>query len=330
VKAKLEAKPTMAGQGTFGRAAYGGEGWTPRSASHAEEIGDIWAGFSVASESAPLESVLLHRPGAELAQASGDADAALFLEPIDAGRLRAQHDALSTLYAGEGVTVVPLAPPGPVTANQMYCADLVFMTPEGAILARPAGRARAGEERWMASRLSALGIPLLLTPRGNAWFEGADAAWLDRETVLIGRGLRTNQAAIEQITRLLADMGVGAIAVDLPFGTMHLMGMLRLVDTDLAIAWPRRTPHAAVTALRERGYRVAFLPDETEAAAGAALNLVCLAPRRIVMAAGNPITQGFFESLGIDCLSVEVSEIRKAGGAIGCLTAVLSRRAPQS
>ena len=41
-----------------------------------------------------------------------------------------------------------------------------------------------------------------------------------------------------------------------PFGTMHLMGLVRIIDRDLALAWPRRTPHAAVMALRDRGFDV--------------------------------------------------------------------------
>ncbi len=79
--------------------------------------------------------------------------------------------------------------------------------------------------------------------------------WLDEKTAMIGRGLRTNDAAIEQIGSLLNRLGIELIAVDLPFGSMHFMGMLRIVDRDLAIGWPRRTPHRCVTKLRELGYR---------------------------------------------------------------------------
>ncbi|MCF8091803.1 MAG: hypothetical protein K9K40_04985 [Desulfotignum sp.] len=49
--------------------------------------------------------------------------------------------------------------------------------------------------------------------------------WLDTEIAVIGRGLRTNQAAIDQITTLLAEMGITTLAFDLPFGTMHFMGI---------------------------------------------------------------------------------------------------------
>lgn len=115
------------------------------------------------------------------------------------------------------------------------------------------------------------------------------------------------------------------LPVDLPYGTMHLMGLLRIVDRDLALAWPRRTPYAAVAALRERGVEVAFLPHEADNRQNAAFNFVTLGPRRIMMAGAYPETTDFFQSLEIDCTAVEVSELAKAAGGIGCLTAVLQR-----
>ena len=65
--------------------------------------------------------------------------------------------------------------------------------------------------------------------------------------------------------------------------------------------------------------------DETEAAENGALNFVTLGPRQILMAAGNPITQGFLESLGVTCHTVQVDELHKAAGGIGCLTGILER-----
>jgi N-dimethylarginine dimethylaminohydrolase len=184
---------------------------------------------------------------------------------------------------------------------------------------------RAGEERWLARRLADLGIPILRTLSGNSLFEGADAAWLEPETVLVGLGLRTNAEAATEIAEVLATQGVEVLAVDLPYGTMHLMGLLRIVDRDLALAWPRRTPHSAVAALRARGIEVAFLPHEADNRQNAAFNFVTLGPRRIVMAGSYPETADFFAGHGIDCTTVEVTELAKAAGGIGCLTAVLRR-----
>jgi N-dimethylarginine dimethylaminohydrolase len=81
-----------------------------------------------------------------------------------------------------------------------------------------------------------------------------------------------------------------------------------------------------VEALRKRGYRVLFLPDETEAARGGALNFVTLGPRQILMAAGNPQTQAFLEAEGVVCRTVQVDELLKAAGGIGCLTGVVERK----
>jgi N-dimethylarginine dimethylaminohydrolase len=106
---------------------------------------------------------------------------------------------------------------------------------------------------------------------------------------------------------------------------MHLMGQLRFADHDLAIGWPGRVPFAAVEALRARGHTVLFLPDEEEAVRGFALNFVTLGPRRILMAAGNPNTQAFLQEGGIACQAVEVDELVKAAGGIGCLTGILER-----
>ena len=311
--------------GSFRNSAYGGDGWSPRTRPLADEIGDIWAASGIDNEWNTLRAVVLHAPGEELAASAGDANAVQMLEPVDAGRARAEHDAMAGALRANGVAIHAVDPAGPARPNQMFCADLRFMTPEGAVLARPASTVRAGEEREIARRLAHIGVPILLSLRGTATFEGADAMWLGPDMVVMGRGLRTNPEGIEQVASLLWDMQVETLAVDMPYGTMHLMGMLRFADRDLAICWRRVTPHAVVTALRERGYEVAFLPDGDVQAANRGLNFVTLGPRRILMIAGYGEVQAFYEDLGIDCVTVEASELVKAAGGFGCLTGVLQR-----
>ena len=77
--------------------------------------------------------------------------------------------------------------------------------------------------------------------------------------------------------------------------------------------------------LRHRGYEVAFLPDEDEVQANRALNFVTLGPRRILMPAGNPSTKAWYENLGIEVLETPMFELRKAAGAVGCLTGIVAR-----
>jgi arginine deiminase len=305
-------------------AAYGGQGWSPRTSSLRQELGEIWGAGAVSTEWAPLRAVLLHKPGTEI-NASADPDAVQMIEPLNLELAQSQHDAMARAYREAGVTVHYVKPEAPPSPNQMFVADLMFRTPEGAILARPASTVRAGEERQVARRLADLGIPILRSIRGNGTFEGADAMWIDPQTVLLGRGLRTNDAGAAQVTAILQEMGVTVIQVDLPFGTMHLMGMLRLVDRNLAIAWPKRLAHRGIEALKQRGIKVAFIPDEEEAAGGKALNFVTLRPGHILMATGNPVSQAFYQRLGINCHLVAVDELAKAAGAIGCLTGIIER-----
>jgi arginine deiminase len=305
-------------------AAYGGAGWSPRRASLQNEIGRLWGPCGLTTECAALKSVLLHRPGVEL-DALEDPEAAQMLAALDIARARTQHDALAEAYRRAGVVVHFVAPAEPPPPNLMFVADLLFMTAEGAIVGRPASTVRAGEERWIARRLAELGIPILRCIRGTGTFEGADAMWIDPETVLLAEGLRTNREGADQVTNTLKEMGINTVRVGLPFGAMHLMGTLRILDRDLAAVWPGRVPYAAVQALRARGFSLVLAPDETELKQGMALNVVTLRPREVLMAAGNPLTQALFQDAGVVCQTIQVAELIKAAGGVGCLTGVLER-----
>lgn len=309
---------------TFSNAAYGGDGWSPRRQSMGGELGSVWADCGIDTEWRPLLSVVLHRPGLEL-EASSEPDAVLMLEAVDVSKAQAEHDAMAEAYRGAGVEVIYVEPGAEPRPNQMFCADLMFATPEGVILARPASSVRAGEEREVARCLSNLGVPIVRSVSGRGTFEGADAAWLDPATVVIGRGLRTNEAGIEQVSQTLAGIDVDSHTVDLPFGTMHLMGMLRIVDANLAVAWPRRTPYALVVGLHERGYDVIFLPEGDEHEMNRAMNVVVLGPRRVLMNGGRDRYQDFYESHDIECVTVVATELVKAAGGFGCLTGVVRR-----
>ena len=305
-------------------AAYGGPGWSPREASLRQEIGTVWRECGVANEWSPLKAVLLHQPGPELAEVC-EPDKSQMLEALDVDLARQQHHALAQAFRESGIDVFYLESAVIPPPNLMFVADLLFITPEGAIVGRPASTVRAGEERLVARRLAELGIPILRTVRGTGTFEGADAAWLDPQTALLATGLRTNADGAAQVTATLHEMGVTVIQVGLPYGAMHLMGQLRFADHDLALAWPGRVPYAAVEVLRDCGYAVLFLPNESEAKRGMSLNFVTLAPRQILMPAGNPATQDFYKQAGITCHAVQIDELLKAAGGIGCLTGVLHR-----
>jgi arginine deiminase len=310
------AKPTPA--------AYGGAKWSPRETTLTQELGTLWGACGVKSEYAPLRAVLLHRPGAELTRAREDPDRWQMLDAPDAKQAAEQHDALAAAYRAHGVEVSYVEPAAAVPPNLMFVADLMFMTPAGAIVARPASTVRAGEERWVARRLAELGVPILRTVGGSGVFEGADAMWLDAGTALVGRGMRTNAAGAAQVEATLAELGVTSIPLDVPVSAMHLMGQIRIIDRDLAFVTDAESAPAA-RVLRDRAFTVHDFPDRVEMASGSAHNFVVLGPRRVVMPAGNPRSVARYEALGIECVCVEIAEIAKAAGAIGCMTGVVKR-----
>ncbi len=307
-------------------AAYGGPGWQPRTTTTREELGRLWAPCGISDEWSPLRSVLLHTPGPEWSEITAP-DEALMLAETDPDAIAGQHRSLERLYRSLGVEVHLVEPAGAVDPNLMFCADLFVMTPEGAILARPAGRARAGEERWVARRLADIGIPIIASVHGRATFEGADLMWVDERTVLLGRGLRTDDGGVGQIVELLRHMDVEVVVAQQPMGTMHFMSQLRIVDGDLALVDGTRLSRVALEVLRDRGYEVLAVPPGPEISESKAFNIVTLGPREIVMPAGCDRTREFYEGAGITTHAVDVSAMVLAAGAIGCVTGILHRSA---
>ena len=70
-----------------------------------------------------------------------------------------------------------------------------------------------------------------------------------------------------------------------------------------------------------------MFPSEDEIINRMAHNFVTLGPRKILMPSGSPATEGALNDAGISTLTVEVDEIAKAAGGIGCLSGILARRA---
>ncbi len=308
-------------------ASFGGPGWKQRVAAHAQEIlaGQLWSPYAVSSEIGRLEAVLLAWPGAEL-DVGDQPDEHLMLGRVSVPRIQRQARAIADFYRSQDVRVHLHRPPVAPPPNYVFMRDLFLMTPEGAVLGRPAGQQRAGEERWAAEALALAGVPILRTMRGTATFEGADALWISPQRLLLGIGLRTNLEAARQISELLEAMHVTVEQVSLPrTGVQHLLGVVNVVDEGLAVVNGARADSALLARLRQLGIEPLVVPAGEELLDRRSNNFVTLAPRRVVMPAGCPATKALFEQRGIHCHELDVGEYIKAAGALGCLTGILSR-----
>jgi len=318
-------------------AAYQGKGWRPRLGSLAQEVaaGRYWAGYRSDSEFGPLQAVLLHIPDRNTPPVE-DVNSIQHLRPIDFEALHDQMQRLRDLYRRLGIEVFLIDPEATREDgeprhfyNLVYARDLFFMTPEGAIVARMASEVRAGEEPFAARALAGLGIPILRTIGGSGTFEGADAAWADGCTVLVGVGNRTNGSGFEQVKACLEVQGVRAVAVPLPSRTQHLMGVLQIVDQGQAVIRARIVSSEFKATMEGLGFHCVELEETAEVRAAQAMNFVTLAPSRIVMVGGNPGTRQILEDNDIRVVAeAELGELLKGAGGLGCATGILHRQIP--
>jgi len=315
-------------------AAYQGDGWRPREGNLKQDVvsGRFWRMCSVSSEWEPVKDVVLHSPDPDTPPTK-DVNTIQHLKPINYYLLAKQMEHLAECYRRLGIKVHPVKlvilsdmSSAEYYYNLMYVRDLFFMTPEGAIIARMASMVRAGEEKHAARTLAELGIPITRTVSGIGTFEGADALWARSDLVLIGIGNRTNEAGFWQVEHCLENQGVKCVKIHLPSQIQHLLGVLQIVDRDLAVVRGRLLSSEVKSYLRQLGFKLIELDETTPVRQWQAMNFVTIAPRRIVMVAGNSEVKRIYEKNGIEVVTeVEVSELLKGAGGLGCATGILNR-----
>ncbi len=303
-----------------------GDRWLPDPATFAQDQDRLWGDFYVDSEVGRLRSVLMHRPGPELGLVSGEGYRDhLYDAPIDERRFLRQFDGLCETYERLGVSVRLVEGQVADRPNAVYMRDLYTMTPEGAILARPATRQRRGEERAVAATLAALGVPILKTVNGQGTFEGSNVVWLDRQTCLLGTSSRTNQAGAEQVERELRGMGVSDILpVAVPYGQIHVDGFISPVDRRRIVVAPWLLTWDLRLALLARGFEL-MVQEDLDEVGRLGTNFVTVAPGVVVMAEGFPETLALLRGHGVEVHLVAMDEILRGGGSVHCCTGFLRR-----
>jgi N-dimethylarginine dimethylaminohydrolase len=302
-----------------------GEKWFPSERTFAESISDYWGDWHCDSECGALRDVLMRRPGQEIDDVK-DPGAVRFKEAIDPNKIRAEHDALTEVYRVHGVNVHYVEGCRLDRPNSMFMRDQVLMTPEGAIVCRPAMEARRGEERYAAEALARLGVPIIATIHGDGIFEGACAMWLDRKNIIIGSGVRANQPGVEQVEWVLRGIGVeNIIRCHIPYGHAHLDGLMNVPDVKKIMLFPWQVSYDMCRPLLDMGFEIIENPNVEEIKTSFGINFVALSPGKVVMPAGNPKSKKLLEDAGIECIEVDLSEITKCWGAVHCLTAFLKR-----
>ena len=281
------------------------------------------AGYGCRSMIDPLRRVLVRRPSADACavwQAYG-----WRAEP-DHAALAREHEQLCALLEHAGAEVV-VTEPIDDDPDAVYTFDPGLVTEHGAILLRPGKEGRRLEPAAVRDDLERAGIPVATVLREPATAEGGDFIRLDEETLLAGRGYRTNAAGIDAVSRPLP--GVELHVFDLPHWhgeheVMHLLSLLSPLDTDLVVAYPQLMPVALVQLLDSRGVEIVPVPGDEFETMGT--NVLALAPRVAVALDGNPDTRRRLQRAGVEVLVYEGRELSlKGDGGPTCLTMPLLR-----
>lgn len=301
-----------------------GDKWFPKETNFEEDLPLYWGDWGVASEVDDLKAVLMRRPGKEIEHFNYDE--VRYRDNVDVELFRKQHDELAQIYKDYGVNVYYVEQQRDDRPNAVYCRDLMFMTPEGAIIARPGMAVRRGEERYVAQALAKLGVPILRTINVDGIFEGANAMWVDRKTVILATSSRTNKSGYEQIEYELKRIGVdNIIHMQIPSSNIHIDGLLNFASNDVAMVHASQVPYDVCNALRKKGIKLLEAPSTKEVVDTLGCNFVAIKPGVIVQAANNPMCKKVLEDNGIKVISVEMSEFLKGRGTVHCSTAFLKR-----
>jgi dimethylargininase len=271
--------------------------------------------------SSPLRRVLVRRPGkVDRWEEYG------WRGRPDPARIVEEHEALVAVLEAAGVEVI-VGEPLDSALDAIYVHDPAAVTNRGAVLLRPGKELRQVEVDAIERDFHAAGIDVLARLDAPATAEGGDMLWLDEQTLVVGRGYRTNDAGIDALRAALPDVDV--VAVDLPHHhgrdeVMHLLSLVSPLADDLALVFLPLMPVRLVELLGQRGVEFVEVPDEEFDSM--ACNVLALAPRVALALDGNPETRRRLETVGVEVLVYSGEELsRKGDGGPTCLTRPLVR-----
>ncbi len=275
------------------------------------------------SMTAPLRRVLVRKPDRDFSRWR---EYGWRAEP-DARGIAAEHKAFCEALGADGAEVVFAVSESDGNPDAIYVYDPAIVADSGAILLRPGKEGRRAEVAAIAADFEAAGVPVATKLTEPALAEGGDTVWLDEKTLIVGRGYRTNDAAVTQLGEALPEIEV--IGFDLPHyhgpgEVLHLLSMISPLDRDLALVYLPLMPVPMVEHLRERGIQFVEVPDDEFGSMGC--NVLALAPRVALALDGNPETRRRMEQAGVDVRVFEGDELsRKGDGGPTCLTRPLLR-----
>jgi dimethylargininase len=278
--------------------------------------------YGINSMVAPLKRVVVKRPDQNFAVS--DPEKWHYTSAPNLELAQQHHDTLTDILRDNGTEVIYHDEDQAGRADAIFVYDPVFVTQHGSIILSVGKELRRGEEEPLGRKLESIGVPILGKLTGSARAEGGDMFWLDEKTLAIGIGFRTNLEGVRQIQDIVKPFDINVLSTELPYGDgpiacLHLMSLISLVDTDLAVVYPKMMGTAFWQELERRKFK--FITVSDKEFASQATNVLTLSPRKVILPENNPETKKSLETEGCEVFIYPCAELTfKAEGGPTCLT----------
>jgi len=214
--------------------------------------------------------------------------------------------------------------------DSIYTHDPCIISNRGVIICNMGKKERSQEPKYIKQYFQSIGIPILGQIKKPGKLEGGDVVWINKKTIAVGEGYRSNKEGIKQLQTLLGDLVDNVITVPLPHWNgphdcLHLMSNLSPIDHNLFLVYSRLLPVQFRKYLLRHKIELIEVPDEEYDSMGC--NVLAMANKKVIMMKGNPITKKKLEQKDVEVHTYDGSEISlKGSGGPTCLTRPFFRK----
>lgn len=208
--------------------------------------------------------------------------------------------------------------------DSIYTHDPCLVSDKGVIYSNMGKLFRSNEPNLLESYFKSIGVPTLGKIEYPGTLEGGDIVWINERTIAVGEGYRTNAEGILQLQNILGNLIDNLITVPLPHWTgpkdcLHLMSNISPIDENLFLVYSKLLPVFFRNSLLDMGITLIEVPDVEYLTMGC--NVLAIAPKKVIMIDGNPITKNLLLEQGVEVHLYDGSEISfKGSGGPTCLT----------
>jgi len=228
--------------------------------------------------------------------------------PIDLEIACAQHDEYVKALTQLGCNVIEL-PAEATLPDSVFVEDTAFILPEVAVITRPGADSRKPETESIIQVL--MPLTKLVHVREPATVDGGDVLVLGKR-IYIGRSTRSNQEAMNQLNELLCEYDYSVTGVEL-HDCLHLKSAVTRVDDKTLLINKNWV---------DTGYFEHFDLIEVDPSEPHAANCLPIGDSMIFPTAF-PKTRSKLEERGYNVVTVDVSELAKAEGAVTCCSLII-------